>query len=286
MERDHPSDPRRSAAPDPLQCTVSTPGNTLGVSAKRRVDIAGVLPPAPRLAIIGSRAARFDRIAAVRSIAAAAQTAGYCIVSGGALGIDTAAHRAALDLGIAQVVVLPCGPDAPYPKTNIPLFREVLAAGGAVVHSRPRGSTPNRSVFASRNTLVVGLASAVAVAQVHLPSGSFGTATLALGARKPVAVLAGQPAAVALADKGATLLPFEDDGSPLQSTALAWLRGEAPAAAVWPDSLGALKAHVDGAGPRGLSIDGLAPGVLVDLLRAEALGWVGERTPGRYVALR
>lgn len=258
----------------------------LGLPARRQLALAGVVPPAPRLAIVGSRAAHRDRIVGVDAAVAVAKMHGLAIVSGGALGIDAAAHRAALAHGVPQLAVLPCGPDLPYPAQHLPLFEAIVGAGGGVLFGRPRGAPPNRGVFASRNAIVVALAERVLLAQAATPSGSLSTARKTLAAGKPLAVFGGQPTATALARRGATRITFPAPVAALKAELEAWLWGQSQAAPAWPAALERLQAAITVAGAHGLSIDGLTPRMLVLLLQAEAQGLVAEQTPGRYVAIR
>lgn len=247
--------------------------------------VVGTLPAAPRLAVVGSRAALTVRVTAVHAIVEAARRAGLAIVSGGALGIDAAAHRAALALGVPQVAVLPCGPDQPYPPDHTPLFEQIVAAGGALVFGRPRGAVPNRGVFASRNAVVVQLAERLVVAQAASRSGSLSTGRLALKAGRPVAVLSGQPATATLVDAGATPLALASDAKALTAATLAWLSDQTPAACPWPADLKPLREALDRAGPTGLSVDNLSPALVLAVVLAEGDGWVALRA-GRYVAVR
>ena len=94
--------------------------------------VAGPAPPeaAASVAVVGGRRASPLRRAAARSIGAGLARAGWCVVSGGAVGVDAAAHAGAVDAGGRTVVVLGCGLDVPYPRANTGLFARVLAGGG------------------------------------------------------------------------------------------------------------------------------------------------------------
>lgn len=258
----------------------------LGLGGQRELAQLGRLPRAPRLAIVGSRAARRDRIDAVDTVVEVAARHGLTVVSGGALGIDAAAHRAALRHGVRQVAVLPCGPDVPYPPGNIPLFRDILAAHSALLFGRPSGRMPSRGAFVSRNALVVGLATRVFIAQVAANSGTMNTARLALKTGLPVAVLAGQPVTAELKRRGATVLAFPTSPQTLAADLTQWLAGRTPPQVAWPAEFAVLHAALASAGPAGLSVDAVPPSLLVLLIEAEAAGLVGQRCPGRYVVLR
>lgn len=271
---------------DPLGRARSITAAELGLSMRRAMAVVGVLPRGPRLAVVGSRAALRARVAAVDTIVAVAAAQGWSLVSGGALGIDAAAHRVALRIGMPQAAVLPLGSDQPYPPGNVGLFEDIARAGGAVLFGRPAGSPANRGVFLSRNAVVVGLADRVVVAQAGLRSGSGWTGRHALAAGRPVAVLAGQAGTADLVTRGATALPFPADAATLAHGFEAWLRDAPVAPTPWPADLQDLRDALTAAGARGLAIDAATPAQILALVRAEAEGLVVQRTPGRYVATR
>ena len=86
--------------------------------------VSGPAPPeaAASVAVVGGRRASPLRRAAARSIGAGLASAGWCVVSGGAVGVDAAAHAGALDAGGATVVVLGLRSRCPYPRANTGLF--------------------------------------------------------------------------------------------------------------------------------------------------------------------
>ena len=142
------------------------------------------------LAVVGARKAtpygkgcarRFSRIAAEK---------GVCIISGGARGCDSEAHRAAIEANGKTVVFLGGGCDRVYPPEHVGLFQDVIDAGGAVVSEHPWGFKPLPYTFRARNRLIAGLAEAVLIVEAGLPSGTF-TADDALSAGKEVLVVPG-----------------------------------------------------------------------------------------------
>jgi DNA processing protein len=155
------------------------------------VDSAGVLVPPLALwvrgnaelsslglssvAIVGARAATEygRRIAAVLSYDLA--TAGLGIVSGGAFGIDAAAHRGALTAGGATILVSAGGIDQPYPRANAGLFDEA-AEHGLVLSESPPGSAPQRHRFLTRNRIIAALSRGVVVVEAAHRSGAANTA--------------------------------------------------------------------------------------------------------------
>jgi DNA processing protein len=158
--------------------------------------MAGPPPPgaAASVAVVGGRRASPLRRAAARSIGAGLARAGWCVVSGGAVGVDAAAHAGALDAGGRTVVVLGCGLEVPYPRANAGLFARVRAAGGTVTSEHPPGTQPRAANFLPRNRLIAALSAAVVVVEAAEDSGSLSTARAA-GSRGAghVLVLPGAP---------------------------------------------------------------------------------------------
>ena len=148
------------------------------------------LPPPERCAaIVGGRRASALRRATARSLAGGLAAAGICVVSGGAIGVDAAAHAGALDGEGATVLVLGCGLDVPYPRRNLELFRRAREAGGTLLTEHPPGAKPLAAHFLPRNRLIAALAGAVVVVEAALGSGSLSTARAA-GSRGTGQVLA------------------------------------------------------------------------------------------------
>jgi DNA protecting protein DprA len=273
-----------------LRCV---PARELGVRLRAPprglLHVVGDVPPGPRLAIVGSRAAVRSLRRFVPAIVERAGTLGWSVVSGGALGIDADAHQAALRHDVPQIAVLPGPPGVPYPKDNAELFARIVAGRGALVFPHPPGAPYTRGMFASRNRVIVGLVDRVVVVQASLRSGSLYTAGVARQEGRPLAVLAGTPGAAAciatgagvLGDRGA--LPV-DVADRLQL----WLEGGSGSAprAAWPDELAVLERALTAAGPRGVTLEDFADPVAATLAlaRAEAQRLVYEVSPGRYVA--
>lgn len=261
----------------------------LGLRGSSRYELHGVIPPGPRLAIVGSRACHRPLADAVPVLVEAAADCGFSVVSGGALGIDARAHRSALEQSVPQLAVLPLGSDRPYPPRHVSLFERIRrASGSGVLFGRPRGCVPNRAAFASRNRIVVGCSRAVIVVEAGLRSGSTGTGRLALAGGVRLAVLPGSRGCAALGAEGATVLRWDHDPFRLQRLVRAWLDGELLADAErsrWPARLAWLYTAVVEAGPRGLAVDELPAPLegLIALAEAEAGGLVTQLSPGRYV---
>ena len=144
--------------------------------------VRGQLPhwtKAPGLGLVGSRyhAAYGERIAA--RFGAAWSRMGGTVVSGGALGVDTAAHQSALDEGGPTVAVMATGVDRLHPAQNRSLFARMLERG-ALVSELPIGIRPIPRNFPWRNRILAGLSHAVVVTQAAAKSGALHTATFAL----------------------------------------------------------------------------------------------------------
>ncbi|HEX9377063.1 MAG TPA: DNA-processing protein DprA [Actinomycetota bacterium] len=117
-------------------------------------------------------------------------SAGVPVISGGARGIDTAAHRGALDAGGPTVAVLGCGIDVAYPTRNRSLLARIAAAG-AVVSEYPPGVPAQAFRFPARNRIVAALADALLVVEGAAGSGSMITADHALDLGRPVFAVPG-----------------------------------------------------------------------------------------------
>lgn len=147
--------------------------------------------PGPWIAIVGSRSADLRGARAARELAELVVGAGGGVISGGAMGIDAAAHEGALDAGGPTVVVLAGGIDRPGPRYNEALFRRVLAGNGGFWSERPLGATARRGAFIRRNRLIAAGARAVVVVQAHRRSGSLSTAAHAQRLDRPLWVVPG-----------------------------------------------------------------------------------------------
>ena len=123
------------------------------------------------IAIVGSRAASDDATDAAHTLAAALADAGTTIVSGLARGVDTAAHRGALDANGHTTAVVGTGIDVVYPPENHELL-ERIAQRGAVVSQFPPGLPPSKTSFPVRNAVIAGLSRASLVVEAEELSGT------------------------------------------------------------------------------------------------------------------
>ena len=143
------------------------------------------------LAVIGARRATPYGLECARMFSSLAAEKGICIVSGGACGCDSAAHRAALESRGVTIVVLGGGCDQIYPQVNFRLFQDIIDAGGAVVSERPWQYPALPFTFRERNRIIAGLAQVLLIVEAGLPSGTFSTADAALNANRDVLVVPG-----------------------------------------------------------------------------------------------
>nr|WP_316642931.1 DNA-processing protein DprA [uncultured Roseateles sp.] len=144
----------------------------------------------PGLAIVGSRSASPQGCDNARGLARELSQAGWCIVSGLALGIDGAAHEGALQGPGGTIAVVGTGLDIDYPKRHRELARRI-ANNGLLVSEYPLGTAPLAGNFPQRNRLIAGLANGTLVVEAALQSGSLITARLAAEAGREVFAIPG-----------------------------------------------------------------------------------------------
>ncbi len=130
------------------------------------------------VSITGSRAATAYGQHVSAAIAAGLAGSGWTVISGGAYGIDAAAHRAALAAGGATITVLASGADQPYPRGNHDLF-EAITARGLLVSEWPPGTAPTRTRFARRGRVIAALGGGSVVVEAGPRSGAIDTAKYA-----------------------------------------------------------------------------------------------------------
>ena len=149
------------------------------------------LPDRPKaVAVVGSRTPTAAGLEITTEIARGLAEAGFGIVSGLAVGIDTAAHRAALDAGGYTAAVLGCGLDVDYPRRNCGLRRRIAAEGTVVTEYEP-GTSPKPVNFPARNRIIAGLCDAVVFVEGSERSGGLITARYAIDANRSVFAVPG-----------------------------------------------------------------------------------------------
>lgn len=144
----------------------------------------------PKIGIVGTRRATTQGKAIAQKFAEHLAIAGFTVVSGGAFGIDAAAHAGALAVGKPTVCVLPCGIDMIQPPRHADLFRQI-AKSGCLVSQFAVGTPTGQETPILRNAVLAALCDAVLVVEAPLPSGSLNTATHAANFNRPLYVVPG-----------------------------------------------------------------------------------------------
>ena len=143
------------------------------------------------IAIVGSRRPTAYGKEMARLFARELAKEGIHIISGMAGGVDSFAHRGALEAGGTTTAVLGSGVDVPYPKENYYLYEQILASG-SVISEYPLGKEPLSFHFPERNRIISGLSDAVLVVEAKKKSGSLITADCALEQGKDIYALPGR----------------------------------------------------------------------------------------------
>jgi DNA processing protein len=171
---------------------------------------------APAVAIVGSRAASPYALEVARRLAADLARRNVTVVSGMARGVDSAAHRGALEAGGITIAVFGCGVDVIYPREHRGLAERILERG-ALVSEFPPGMPPLKYNFPQRNRIISGLSLAVVIVEAAEGSGSLITADFALEQGRTVLAVPGNVlggrnfGAHALLRDGAKLVECADD---------------------------------------------------------------------------
>lgn len=161
------------------------------------------------VAIVGARKARADSVATTHKLASELGRAGICIVSGLAIGVDGAAHRAAVEIGAPTIAVLGSGFDFVYPTRHRYLAEQILDEGGALVSEYAMNSPSYPIHFPARNRIIAGLSSYVVVIQAAAQSGSLQTVDFALEMGIDVGVV---PSAIGDTAYGGSLALLREGG--------------------------------------------------------------------------
>ena len=143
------------------------------------------------VAVVGARSCSAYGAQVARSLARELASAGLVVVSGLARGVDSEAHRGALEGGGRTVAVLGCGIDRDYPRSHAELARRIVASG-AVVSEYPPAVEPAPWRFPARNRIIAGLSLATVVVEARERSGALITADFALELGRDVFAVPGE----------------------------------------------------------------------------------------------
>jgi DNA processing protein len=255
----------------------------------------------PAVALVGSRRATGYGAGVTAWLSETVARAGVQVVSGGAVGVDAAAHGAALEEDGGTLVVLGCGHGVSYPRPHAApggLFDRVIAAGGTVLSELLPWQPPKPGTVRARNRIVAGLSDAVVVVEGGERSGALVTATVAAERGIPVLAVPGDvraPGSVAphrLLAEGAA--PCTGPGDLLEQLAVRDRSGRSPGThtgEVRVPAAGTLPASVHevlaATWPRPIRVDDLAErtgyhpaALLAALTRARVAGTVAESVDG------
>jgi DNA processing protein len=145
----------------------------------------------PAVAIVGSRKMTPYGRAVTERLATELARAGVTIISGLALGVDSAAHRACVEAGGGTIAVLPSSPNNIYPSSHQGLARDILSRGGTLLSEYGEMTPALQHTFIARNRIIAALADAVLIPEAALKSGSLHTAAFALDLGIPVMAVPG-----------------------------------------------------------------------------------------------
>lgn len=161
-------------------------------SPPKKLFVAGreIDPHSKTVAVVGTRRPTAAGIEAAQMIGRGLAQAGFVVVSGLAIGIDAAAHRASLDAGGHTIAVIGSGMDLNYPKGNLAL-RKRIDAEGTIVTEHPKGVPPLQRHFPLRNRIIVGLSEAVVVVEGSIKSGALISGRIGLDANRNVFAVPG-----------------------------------------------------------------------------------------------
>jgi DNA processing protein len=193
--------PSKLSKRNPIQPRVIAPGSgewpaRLGELGPHRpptrlfVSGRNIDPGARAVAIVGTRRPTAAGIEAAQTLGKGLAEAGFVVVSGLALGVDAAAHRAALEAGGHTIAVIGCGMDLNYPRRNERLRRRIESVG-TVISEYADGTPPLPQHFPLRNRIIVGLTEGVIVVEGSVKSGALITGRIALDANRSVFAVPG-----------------------------------------------------------------------------------------------
>ena len=152
--------------------------------------LGDLIPRLNTIAIVGSRYATIYGLQVSERFGSELAERGWCVVSGFARGIDTAAHRGALRVNGATAAVLGCGIDRIYPPENGELYIQ-LKNKGCIISEFPLGMRADRVTFPRRNRILSGMSQATLIVESNLKGGSMLTASFAIEQNRQVFAIPG-----------------------------------------------------------------------------------------------
>ena len=158
-----------------------------------RLYLVGELPRGPSVAVVGTRTPTNEALTFTAELVKSLVNAGCSIWSGGAEGIDHAAHVAALKAKGKTVVVSPSGWDRPYPEKHAALYQRIVDSGGGFLSIEPPESPALQCRFFERNALLVAVTHGVVVVQAGIRSGARNAAKHARRLNRPLFVVPSCP---------------------------------------------------------------------------------------------
>jgi DNA processing protein len=158
-----------------------------------KLHLCGSFPTRPMVAIVGTRRPTGEALSFAEELAGQVVAHGLAVVSGGAAGIDTAAHLGALKANGQTLVVAPSGWHCPYPESNRHLFEQIVASGGGYVSLVEPNSKPITAHFFARNAVMVAMAHATVLIQAPMRSGARNAAYVARKLNRPLYVVPSAP---------------------------------------------------------------------------------------------
>jgi len=166
------------------------------LSEPPRLRVLGALEEGPRVAIVGTRKPTPEAQAFAFGLGRDLADAGVVVWSGGAVGIDAAAHAGAVSVNRSTVAVIGSGLDRPYPEENAELFEKIVAAGGALVSPFEDRDLAMRPRFFQRNRVLAAAVSVLVIVECSFRSGALNAAKWARELGKRVAVVPHSPWAI------------------------------------------------------------------------------------------
>ncbi len=184
------------------------------------LTVAGQMGSGRTFAIVGTRKPTLEAVAFTRQLAREIAGNGGIVVSGGAVGIDAAAHEGALDAGGGTWGVAATGHREVFPAENAALFDRIVTQGGAMIWPFDANRKADPLSFFSRNGVLVALSELIVVVQAGIPSGALNAAAWARKLGRPVWAVCSPPWVGGFAGCALVL----DRGARPLTSAAAWLR--------------------------------------------------------------